>query len=134
MRTRAINERMSKTRRLNATATADAKELAQRLNAAAKPAGFPTTRERGRARERHHTIPEGTAITAALALVLDMLDGGVLTPVDLLCRIKTLHDTDPTEADRRDKVRRGAAEKVSIRKPAVAMALRDRRAKKADKG
>ena len=77
----------------------DAGILADMLNGAAKPDGYPTTdlsRSSGTPQARR--IVKAHAISLAVSYVLDQIDAGELTATDLLKRATMLAELNPTTA------------------------------------
>lgn len=87
--------------RLASDTRRDAGELAEILNDADKPQGFPVTDNRRRKWDKepaHRRIVKAHAISLALALILDQLEAGEITTYDLLKRSAMLVETNPTKA------------------------------------
>lgn len=73
-----------------------------RLNAGAKPEGYPMTVKTKSKASKPRDVSLAAAVGITTAVVLDMLDDGRLTRAELLRYVRMLRDLDPMAADERD--------------------------------
>ena len=115
MRKTPLDDKAASTFRVTKQTRRRAELLADLLNGAAKPDGFPVTDvSRSNSPPQPRRVAKAHAMDIALGYVLDLLETGDATATELLKRAATLAETHPAKARAKREVRREKREKSRL--------------------